>query len=83
MSYRFEDHQADDDPTMPCPECGRAVYDDTEQCPKCGYYLTRADRMGRSRMSRSARRRWTVVIVALVVLSMLLPMLAGVAAVLR
>jgi predicted nucleic acid-binding Zn ribbon protein len=33
----------DDDVTMPCPYCGKAVYDDAERCPSCGSYLSRED----------------------------------------
>ena len=26
--------------TLPCPECGRPVYEDAVQCPFCGLYIT-------------------------------------------
>ena len=34
------------DVTEPCPECGRAVYDDAERCPHCGHYVTREEASG-------------------------------------
>jgi len=27
--------------TMPCPECGAEMYDESERCPTCGQYVTR------------------------------------------
>lgn len=33
----------DDDETIPCPYCSRAVYEDAERCPGCGHYLSRED----------------------------------------
>ena len=26
--------------TLPCPECGTEVYEDSVQCPACGAYIT-------------------------------------------
>jgi predicted nucleic acid-binding Zn ribbon protein len=34
---------ADDDDTMPCPYCRRAIHDDAVQCPHCGNYLSEED----------------------------------------
>jgi hypothetical protein len=39
MAERFED----DDVTMPCPYCGKAIYDDAERCPYCENYVSRED----------------------------------------
>jgi predicted nucleic acid-binding Zn-ribbon protein len=33
----------DDDNTIDCPHCGRAIYDDSVQCPHCGNYLSEED----------------------------------------
>jgi hypothetical protein len=32
----------DDEPaiTLPCPECGESVYEESPQCPYCGVYIT-------------------------------------------
>lgn len=29
----------EDSPTVPCPECGGEVYEESEHCPQCGYFL--------------------------------------------
>lgn len=26
--------------TLPCPECGADIYEESEQCPVCGAYVT-------------------------------------------
>ena len=34
--------EADDDEIaeqVPCPECGRLIYEDTQQCPHCGQWV--------------------------------------------
>ena len=33
----FEDESTE---TLPCPECGAAVYEDAVRCPECGTYIT-------------------------------------------
>ncbi len=33
----------DDDPTIPCPQCGREILEDAERCPYCERYLSRDD----------------------------------------
>lgn len=30
-------------PTVPCPNCGEEILEDSEQCPRCGRYLSRED----------------------------------------
>jgi len=39
MAERFEDNGD----TMPCPYCGKAIYDDAERCPYCEHYISRED----------------------------------------
>jgi uncharacterized paraquat-inducible protein A len=35
-----EDADADDDSeTRPCPECGKAVYEDADRCHHCGEHI--------------------------------------------
>jgi len=29
----------DESPTVPCPSCGRAIYDDADRCPYCGDWV--------------------------------------------
>ena len=38
----WDESDVDDGPseTVPCPECGTAVYEDAFQCPVCGSYLS-------------------------------------------
>jgi len=31
---------SDDWDTIPCPECGESIYEDTPSCPYCGHYIT-------------------------------------------
>jgi len=40
------DCDLDDDaaePTIDCPACGRAVFEEANQCPHCGHWITEAD----------------------------------------
>jgi predicted nucleic acid-binding Zn ribbon protein len=43
------DQDSDDDvsATVPCPNCGRDVYEDADQCPHCGEYITPSASPGR------------------------------------
>jgi hypothetical protein len=38
----FEEDSSDDDRTLPCPSCGKAMYEDSPRCPSCGEYVTPA-----------------------------------------
>ncbi|HLL88161.1 MAG TPA: zinc ribbon domain-containing protein [Tepidisphaeraceae bacterium] len=35
-----DDEDFGDDATVPCPNCGRQVYDDVDYCPHCGDAIT-------------------------------------------
>jgi hypothetical protein len=35
--------EADEEPVIRCPNCGKEVFDDAEQCPACGHWMV-ADR---------------------------------------
>jgi endogenous inhibitor of DNA gyrase (YacG/DUF329 family) len=50
----------DDTDTVPCPQCGRDVYEDAERCPSCGLYLTREE--------GPLRQSWTFRILAIICL---------------
>lgn len=40
QEFDNEDECGDDtSDTLPCPECGVEVYEDTERCPACGNYI--------------------------------------------
>ena len=55
----------DDAETIPCPYCGKDVYEQAELCPHCGSYLSRED-------APPTRLRWAVaVIVAFLVIALI------------
>jgi hypothetical protein len=33
----------DDEPTVPCPYCGREVHEDSPRCPYCEQYISQED----------------------------------------
>jgi predicted nucleic acid-binding Zn ribbon protein len=39
-----QDGDSDIVDTLPCPYCGKPVYDGAEQCPRCGNYLSAEER---------------------------------------
>jgi hypothetical protein len=47
MEYDPEDEDWpddwDDEPTIPCPHCGREILEDAERCPCCERYLSEED----------------------------------------
>ena len=45
----------DEDETVPCNHCGRAIYEGAEQCPYCGNYVSEEDE------PRQAKPLWIVV----------------------
>jgi hypothetical protein len=53
----------DEPDLLPCPNCRRMITEDIEQCPYCREWITHASGIQRS--------RWTIIIVALIILSML------------
>lgn len=36
----------DEEPTVPCPYCGREMLEDVPQCPSCGRFISAEDRPG-------------------------------------
>ena len=47
----YDDDYDDDDEseTISCPECGAAIYEDSEACSSCGEYIHHGYRAGYSR----------------------------------
>lgn len=56
------------EPTMPCPGCGKEIYEEADACPYCGEYLADSDR-------QSPAKPWWV---WLTVILLLTAMLGGV-----
>jgi len=57
----YEADEGDEDPTMPCPNCGADVYDDALRCPVCEHYLSDEQLTGMN------QRLWVVVTALLLV----------------
>jgi hypothetical protein len=37
----YPESDSDDEvETLPCPNCGAAVYEESARCPECGHYIT-------------------------------------------
>lgn len=45
----------DDEPTVPCPYCGREIHEETQRCPHCENYLSNED-------SPSPQKPWWLVL---------------------
>ncbi len=35
----YDDYDDDESETIACPECGAAIYEDSQACPACGEYI--------------------------------------------
>jgi len=35
----------DDSETVPCPHCGKQIYEEVQQCPYCKYFVTEHDKI--------------------------------------
>lgn len=40
---------SEEEPTIPCPSCGREILEDSPWCPHCERYLSEEDRAGPTR----------------------------------
>ena len=38
-----ESPEDDDEPTVPCPYCGRPIYEEAQRCPYCERYISEED----------------------------------------
>jgi hypothetical protein len=58
LAYDPKDHdgpeQDDEEPTIPCPYCRRAIHEDSERCPYCERYISRED--------APARKPWWIIL---------------------
>jgi hypothetical protein len=53
------------DDTVPCPYCGRAIYEDSPSCPHCGNYISDED-------APTGRKPWWLIVGALLCLAVVL-----------
>lgn len=60
----------DDEPTIPCPYCGREIHEEAERCPECGTYISAED-------SPPPRKPWWIVVGTLLVLYIVYRWIAG------
>jgi ribosomal protein S27AE len=75
--YDDEDESADLDDldSVPCPECGAAIYADLDHCPKCGYWLIDDDH--RTRGPGLIQSRGVRIVAAVLLVIFVLALLAG------
>jgi len=70
----YDEDDDETDVTISCPNCNLEIYEDAPRCPHCGEYIT-----GSNRNPFSTRSSWfrnlIVVVIALTILSFLLPYL--------
>jgi len=55
----------DDNDTVPCPNCGQEVYEDTDRCPYCGHWVVLTE-------SYSQRPIWQWFLIPAVIIAMLI-----------
>jgi hypothetical protein len=48
--------------TIPCPHCGKPIYDDAERCPYCENYLSEEEH------TQPSRKPWWIIVCALLCL---------------
>ena len=46
--------ESDEEETVPCPYCGRAIYEESQRCPNCEQYISRED-------APPTRRPWWII----------------------
>ena len=56
---------------MPCPYCGRSIYDESIRCPHCGNYLSEED------APRKAKPLWLILTALACLLAVLTWILGG------
>lgn len=42
--YSDRSDQDGDEPTIPCPYCGKHVYEESDRCPHCQHYIRKKTR---------------------------------------
>ena len=65
------DSTDDEETTIPCPHCGREIYEDSQRCPYCENYLSSED------APPKAQPWWIAVAVILCLAAMLALVMSG------
>jgi hypothetical protein len=52
----------EDEDTIPCPHCHRAIYEDSVRCPYCELYISEED-------SQPSRKSWWIILGAILCLA--------------
>ncbi|MCB9850782.1 MAG: hypothetical protein H6817_08765 [Phycisphaerales bacterium] len=60
----------DENETLPCPSCGRAVYEDVDKCPYCGDWITPLS-------DHHTRPNWARIVGVLLVAALLFGVVSG------
>ena len=55
----LENDDSENETTVPCPECGSAIFLIADACPACGYWLSEDDRRTLDR--KSAKPAWLTI----------------------
>ena len=56
-----DDDGDEDEETIPCPQCGRPIYEEAQRCPECGNYILEEDVI-------PAHKPWWIIVGALLVM---------------
>jgi endogenous inhibitor of DNA gyrase (YacG/DUF329 family) len=65
-----DDGGENEDATIPCPQCGRPIYEDAERCPYCGEYVSDHD-------AAPTRKPWWIILGTLLVFYVVYRWIAG------
>lgn len=66
----FDDDADEDEPTVPCPYCGREIHEDAQRCPYCEQYISAED-------APAGPKPWWIVLGVILCLLMVLGWLWG------
>ena len=57
--WNDDEDDSENETTVPCPECGAAIFLIADACPACGYWLSEDDR--RALDPKSAKPAWLTI----------------------